>query len=62
LGLQVLMSLVGFGDRDRARRILVQAMDNSRTLNATNPRKILAVSEEGIDESAAFMTGCWMDD
>jgi hypothetical protein len=44
LGLQVLMSKVSFGDRDRARCILIQSVDDSRTLNATNPREIRAVS------------------
>jgi hypothetical protein len=37
-------------------------VDNAGTLNATNPSEILAVSEESIDEGAAFMTCCWMND
>jgi hypothetical protein len=56
------MSLVSFGDRNRSCCILIESVDDSGTLNATNSGKIGAVCKKSVDKGATFMTRCGMND
>ena len=52
------MRFVVFADNDRTRGVFVDAMDDSRAHDASDPGQIiLAVIHDGVDDRAAVMTG-----
>ena len=60
---QAPMRRVSFRDHDQARRILIQAIDNSSAANSADTRKRRpAMCDQRIDQRAALVAGRRMDD
>ena len=60
---QALMRAIALGDDHETARLLVEAMDDARPLDAANAGKaVAAMGEEGIDQRAAVMAGGGMHD
>jgi len=56
------MSPVVFRDHEKPGSVLVEAVDDARSEDPSNPGKIRAMVEECVDQGAAGMSGGWVND